>query len=112
MLSPLFHQHEASPRCLASHSSLARVRFQGASRNSNWARGHAWAFYGFTMVQRFLNEGSPCAERYKKANPTVPRYIETTTVTIATKFLANLPKKLQVCSRHRPLPLRFFAALP
>ncbi|MCB9551006.1 MAG: glycoside hydrolase family 88 protein [Myxococcales bacterium] len=35
---------------------IARMTHQGAADESTWARGQAWALYGFTMVHRFTGE--------------------------------------------------------
>lgn len=69
---------------------------QGASRTSDWSRGHAWALYGFTMVQRYMRGGSPCAKLYVKSNPAVLPSLAATTVAVANRCLADLPSTLQV----------------
>lgn len=69
---------------------------QGASKSSDWSRGHAWALYGFTMVQRYMRGGSTCARLYANSNPTVLTSLTATTVSVADRFLANLPSTLQI----------------
>ncbi len=49
---------------------LGKVTHQGASDESCWARGQAWAVYGFTMVyaytreERFLGTAESCADYF------------------------------------------------
>lgn len=50
--------------------------YQGFSDSSTWARGQAWAVYGFTMAYRELRD---------------PRYLETAKK-LADVFIANLPE--------------------
>lgn len=40
----------------ASGAVIGRMTHQGAADDSTWARGQAWALYGFTMVHRFTGE--------------------------------------------------------
>lgn len=57
---------------------LQRTTHQGYSDDSAWARGQAWALYGFTMVYRetsnpvFLKQAKQIA-RYLFANPNMPK---------------------------------------
>lgn len=39
-----------------SGKALNQATFQGFSDNSTWARGQAWAIYGFTMIYRETND--------------------------------------------------------
>lgn len=54
---------------------LSRGTFAGASDDSTWARGQAWAIYGFTMASRETGD---------------PRFLETAQ-RAADYYLANLP---------------------
>ncbi|WNG48237.1 alpha-12C2-mannosidase [Archangium minus] len=39
-----------------SGAILSRKTYQGYSDSSTWARGHAWAIYGFTMAYRYTRD--------------------------------------------------------
>ena len=54
---------------------ISRFTWQGASNDSTWARGQAWAIYGFTMTYRYTKD---------------PRFL-TTAQSLADYFLKNLP---------------------
>lgn len=55
--------------------ALNKANFQGFSDNSTWARGQAWAIYGFTMVYRetqdkkYLEVAEKAADWYLKHLP-------------------------------------------
>ncbi len=55
---------------------LARVTHQGAADSTAWARGQAWAIYGFTMVHRYTGDR---------------RFLETA-VRAADYYIAHLPE--------------------
>lgn len=58
-----------------SGAALNQATFQGFSDNSTWARGQAWAIYGFTMLYRetqdakYLNAAEKAADWYLKHLP-------------------------------------------
>jgi unsaturated chondroitin disaccharide hydrolase len=54
---------------------ISRFTWQGASNDSTWARGQAWAIYGFTMTYRYTKD---------------VRFL-TTAQSLADYFLKNLP---------------------
>ena len=70
---------------------------QGATTNSDWSRGHAWAMYGWTAVQRYLRDGSACAVQYTAANLGVMDSLLDVAVNVSESFLRMLPAQLQVC---------------
>ncbi|WP_394830731.1 glycoside hydrolase family 88 protein [Pendulispora rubella] len=41
----------------ATGNVIKRITFQGYENESTWARGEAWAIYGFTMTYRFTKDG-------------------------------------------------------
>ncbi|MFI3294735.1 MAG: glycoside hydrolase family 88 protein [Rikenellaceae bacterium] len=55
---------------------LARQTCQGFADNSTWARGQAWAIYGFTMVYRFTRD---------------PRFLDAA-IGAANYYLGQLPQ--------------------
>jgi len=69
---------------------------QGATTSSDWSRGHAWAMYGYTAVQRYLRCGSACAQQYNAANPDVMDSLLAVAVNVSESFLQMLPTQLQV----------------
>ena len=74
---------------------------QGASSTSDWSRGHAWAIYGYTAVQRYLRSGSACAQQYNAANAGVMDALLAVAVNVTQSYLQMLPTQLQVrCTFH------------
>ena len=69
---------------------------QGATTSSDWSRGHAWAMYGWTAVQRFLRDGSACSRQYRAANAAVMDSLLGVVVNVSETFLQMLPTQLQV----------------
>ena len=69
---------------------------QGATANSDWSRGHAWAMYGWTAVQRYLRDESACSQQYTAANAGVMESLLTVAVDVSESFLQMLPTQLQV----------------
>jgi hypothetical protein len=54
---------------------ISKFTWQGASNDSTWARGQAWAIYGFTMTYRYTKD---------------PRFL-ITAQKLADYFISNLP---------------------
>ena len=61
---------------MSTGAVLARVTHPGAGDSTAWARGQAWAIYGFTMVHRYTNDR---------------RFLETAE-RAADYFIAHLPE--------------------
>ena len=103
MLS-LYRLH-TQPRSSLDHHAIGGSHYrrscvshfaQGATTSSDWSRGHAWAMYGYTAVQRYLRGGSACAEQYNAANPGVVDSLLALAVNVSESFLQMLPTQLQV----------------
>ncbi len=73
---------------------------QGATATSDWSRGHAWAIYGYTAVQRYLRSASACAQQYNAANAGVMDALLAVAVNVTASYLQMLPTQLQVCSKR------------
>ncbi|MCS7004502.1 MAG: glycoside hydrolase family 88 protein [Cytophagales bacterium] len=55
---------------------LQKVTFQGYADNSMWARGQAWAIYGFTMMYRFTKQKEYLVQAQKAADVYLERLPE------------------------------------
>ena len=82
---------------------------QGATASSDWSRGHAWAMYGYTAMQRHLRSASACAQQYNAAHVGVIDALLAVTVNVSQSFLQMLPTQLQV---GRRLPMHVVAVIP